>query len=246
MRWSRNKTHLLNNQSYELAPLTRRRDRCARPTLRGISARVTIGGTAHEHSLSRQRRGRDGARSQSEGPARGGHSPLCSGRAARALLVRLRRPILARRPGREDSAIGTWRNPRHPLHGDGSVGLVIGWTMAGALVHAGRSIDLRRRLRWCQIVAALSTVWFPLRNGTGHPSRSSCSASRTFARSSARTCRSLSRPRRRRSPTTRPGRDGCRPTRSAASRGRQSSSAPLSCSFSSRSRWSRWRGRSRA
>ena len=49
----------------------------------------------------------------------------------------------------------------------GSVGLVAGWTMACVLVHAGRSIDLRRRLRWCQVVAALSMPWFPFGTGLG-------------------------------------------------------------------------------
>jgi hypothetical protein len=45
--------------------------------------------------------------------------------------------------------------------GMGSVALVLGWTMAGMMVQAGRCIEARRSRRLCLIVAALSTGWFP-------------------------------------------------------------------------------------
>jgi uncharacterized RDD family membrane protein YckC len=49
----------------------------------------------------------------------------------------------------------------------GWVAVALGWTIACVLVHAGRSIDRRRRLRWCQAVAAVSTLCFPFGTGLG-------------------------------------------------------------------------------
>ena len=46
-----------------------------------------------------------------------------------------------------------------------AVALVIilaGWTIAGCLIGAGRSIKKRRRHMFCQIVAVISCLWMPL------------------------------------------------------------------------------------
>ena len=79
------------------------------------------------------------------------------------VLIRLAMGALKMPPSPQDA---TW-SFRPLLAAMGWIVLVLGWAMACVLVHAGHSIDRRQGLRWCQAVAALSTLWFPFGTGLG-------------------------------------------------------------------------------